>query len=141
MQRRTLLAIGTGIALVWLTRWSEDFALEHLYPPASHGSPVLGSITLSLLIALPFVLPGLCTGWIAQRNGMLLGFLTGLVGALTFSILFMALGLSADHALHQLRPSNALIWFWGEGPALMLTSATAGAAGEMLRSNNRWRGP
>lgn len=68
-------------------------------------------------------------------------FFAGLVGSFAYSLLFPVFGLNATNALHRLSISNALIWFWGEGPALMLMGAVAGAAVQMLRSNFRWSGP
>jgi uncharacterized membrane protein YeaQ/YmgE (transglycosylase-associated protein family) len=141
MNRRALWAIATGTVVLWLTEWCLKFALNRIDPTASHGSLILNGMLLNVLITLPSVLPGFCAGWIAKHRGAFVGLLVGLIGGATYSVLFMTLGLNEHHALNRLNLSNALMWFLSEAPGLLILCAVAGAAGELLRSNQRSERP
>jgi|SRR5579862_98835 len=139
MTRRALLAVAAGTAVLCITQWGVRRAYDAV-DPTSHGSLILTGILLDLLFAPPLLLPGLCAGWIAQRRGTLIGCLVGLIGSLTYSVISMAIALGEHHRLSHLRPSNALTWFWAAAASSILFNSVAGAAGQLLRSNNRWRG-
>jgi hypothetical protein len=140
MNRRSLVALGAGVAVLWLTQWSESRVIPPLLAPRNTNLMVLGTMASSAVMALVFLLPGFCAGCISKRRGIALGALTGLVGSLTYSILFMTVGLYSLGSLHKLTAGSTLLWFWDAGPGLMLTCAAGGAAGQLLRSNSRSRG-
>jgi hypothetical protein len=128
MGLRSLIAIAVGIAVVCFTQWSVLPAMTWLLPlPTPAGSHVFWpALIVNALQPLASVVPGFCAGWISWRRGLLIGALTGLLGSAAYGVLFTAAGLG---------------WFWSIGPGLILTCGAGGAAAEVLRSNNRWRGP
>jgi hypothetical protein len=138
MDRRSFIAVGVGVAVLWLTQWGQPKVVELLLHSPMRNSALLRAVTLGALLALVSLLPGVCAGAISRGRGILLGMLTGLIGGVTYSVLFF---LTRPQFLHLGHFSGALLWFWGSGPGLILTCAAGGAAGQLLRSNNRWRGP
>ena len=141
MNRPVLSAIVAGSAVLCLAQFVLVFTLDHIDPMATPWILKVQNCVLNIVIALSSVLPGLSAGWIAQRRGAIAGLLVGVVGGLIYSVLFMALGLIHHHALGRLRLSNALMWFWDQLPSLLILGAVAGAAGELLRSNQRLERP
>jgi hypothetical protein len=141
MRRTSLIAVGTGIVVLWLTQWGQVPAIDVLPPSPTAPFPYLSVMLLDLLLAAASLLPGFCAGLIAGRRGILLGTLTGLIGSLTYSVLFMGARLYSLHSWHAFTLSTAFLWFWSAGPGLTLKCAAGGAAGEVLRSNKRLERP
>jgi hypothetical protein len=143
MRRRAFIAVGVGIAVLWLTQWGKSRGVELFVPLPTKSFLLLRllDIAVDALFAVVALLPGFCAGWIAGRRGILLGMLTGLIGSVTFSIFFMFIGLYSLNSIQKFTPGSTLFWFWDAGFGLMITCAAGGAAGELLRSNNRRRGP
>ena len=134
-----LRAAGAGIALVWSTQWwvMHGAGVTSAWAAAN---PLWYGAIIEVALGISLVLPGLCTGWIARRHGIRLGALIGLLGGITYSVGFPMLHMRPN-PWHFL--STGPLWIAVAGPAflLMLTCAGGGAAGELLRSNNRSRGP
>jgi hypothetical protein len=141
LDRRSFIAVGIGVAVLWLTQWGQPKVVELLLHSPMKNFPFLRAATLGVLLALVSLLPGFCAGVISGRRGILLGMLTGLIGGMTYSVLFFLIRLHFLHLGHFSTSAGALLWFWGSGPGLLLTCAAGGAAGQLLRSNNRWSGP
>jgi uncharacterized membrane protein YeaQ/YmgE (transglycosylase-associated protein family) len=111
-----------------------------LVAPATNLS-FLTAATLDVLLAVVSLLPGFCAGAIAGRRGILVGTLTGLIGSATYSVLFILFRLHFSHLSHFFTSIGAPMWFWICGPGLIINCAAGGAAGELLRSNNRIERP
>jgi len=128
MNRRPLAAVAVGIAVLWLTQWGKP----HL----------MGSLRMmDVFIPIVQLLPGFCAGIIAGRRGILLGALTGFIGGATYStflFIFRAHVPAMDRFFSSL---GAPLWFQFFSFGLIITCAAGGAVGELLHSNNRWRGP
>jgi hypothetical protein len=88
------------------------------------------------LTSLP-LLPGLCAALISGCRGMLMGALTGLIGGLTYSVVFILIRLHFSHLSHFFTSMGAPMWFQVQGFGLIISCAAGGAVGELLRSNNR----
>jgi hypothetical protein len=97
---------------------------------------------LGALSSTASVVPGLCAGFISGRRGFLVGAFAGALGCLLYGA-FVDLMLVHSGALRfNARTWTAVFIFpriYSLG--LIVTSAVGGGAGQMLRSNNRWRGP
>ena len=141
MTRRAVLAVAMGTAILCMAQWAVRRAYAAFdVTSISNGSLIFQGVVLDALFALPLLLPGLCAGWIAQRRGALIGSLVGLIGSLTYSVIVVAVPLAEHHHLSRLGPSNALTWFWASAASSLLLNAVSGAAGQLLRSNNRSSG-
>ena len=137
MRRRNLIALGVGVVVLWLTQWAFPKAMELLLDYTASSIPFLSAAALNVLLAAVPLLPGLCAGAIAGRRGILLGTLTGLIGSVTYSVLFILFRLHFSHLSHFFSSIGAPLWFWDSGLGLIITCAAGGAAGQLLRSNNR----
>ena len=88
------------------------------------------------------VLPGLCAGVISGRRGFLAGVLAGALGSVLYGVYDELMQVHAGAFKLNSRTWTAVFIFptiYAAG--LMISSAVGGAAGQMLRSNNRWRRP
>jgi hypothetical protein len=127
MGPRFLIAIGAGVAVACLTQWAILPVMNWVWPsPAPSDHIFWRAFIVNILHPLASVVPGFCAGWISGRRGLLIGGLTGMLGGAAYAVFF---------------PKAVLAVFWSIGPGLILTCAAGGAAAEVLRSNNRWRGP
>jgi uncharacterized membrane protein YeaQ/YmgE (transglycosylase-associated protein family) len=91
------------------------------------------------LFGIAFVLPGVCAGFISGRRGFLVGALVGLVGSFLYGALFELMQVHSGAV--KFRWAAVLIAPAISGISLIIISAVSGGAGELLRSNNRWRVP
>jgi hypothetical protein len=140
MKRRTLVALSTGVAVLWLTEWGRSRAIE-LFAESHWNSetlPLLPSAMMDVVLTTLPLLPGLCAGLVSGRRGILIGALTGLIGALTYSVMFILFRLHFSHLSHFFTSIGAPMWFQIEGVGLIISCAAGGAVGEVLRSNNRF---
>jgi hypothetical protein len=92
-----------------------------------------------LLAGTP-LLPGFCAGYLAGGHGILVGALTGMLGSITYSALFILFRLHFSHLSHFLTDVGAPMWFQMFGLGLTISCAAGGALGEVLRSNKRRSG-
>jgi hypothetical protein len=97
--------------------------------------PVWLSILSSPIGALVALLPGFIAGWAAQRRGILVGFLTGLLGSALYSAVF---GTFWRSTIEQGLPEILTLasWLLLMSVASGLYGAAAGASAQLLRSNN-----
>jgi hypothetical protein len=140
MKSRTLVALSTGVAALWLTQWGRSQAIE-AFAEAHWNSetlPLLPSAMMDVMLTTLPLLPGLCAGLICGRRGILIGGLTGLIGGFTYSVLFILFRLHFSHLSHFFTSIGAPMWFQIQGLGLIISCAAGGAVGELLRSNNRF---
>jgi hypothetical protein len=134
MPRRSLTAIGVGIAVLWLTQWRQSDLLRLLAPMLKAPPvPLWPAMALNVLFAVVALLPGFCAGWIAGERGILVGLLTGFIGSLGFSVLSALM----QYPFGALDAGSMLVWFAGWGLGLTLTCAAGGATGQLLRRSKR----
>ena len=142
MRNRFVFGVTSGALALCLCQW-----LDHWWGPAiinvASGDPEKWRVALTVALGLAAtVLPGLCAGFISGRRGFLVGAVAGALGSFLFGA-FEELMLVHSGALKL----NAHTWtavfifptIYSIG--IVITSAVGGGAGELLRSNNRWRGP
>ena len=141
MRRRPLIAVSVGIAVLCATQWAKPKLMELLMSAPTATLALLPSVLMDVLIAVTPLLPGVCAGYIAERRGILLGALTGFIGSFTYSVLFILFRWHFSHLDHFFTGAGAPMWFQIFGLGLTISCAAGGALGELLRSNNRWRGP
>jgi hypothetical protein len=144
MRRLYLISVSVGVATLWLTQWVWTQGTGYLYNLAPDHYHLWYLPIENVLFAVAMVLPGFCAGWISKRRGILLGALTGLIGGISYTMVlypFVHHG-SADRISHFFASEEVLTAaFWSSQFGLALTCAAGGGTGELLRSNNRWRGP
>ena len=141
MHRRSFIAVGVGVAVLWLTQWAKPHLMESLLPAPTQNFPLLPAVAMDVFLPVVQLLPGFCAGVISGRRGILLGALTGFIGSATYSALFILFRLHFSHLDHFFTSVGAPMWFQIFGLGLTISCAAGGAVGELLRSNNRWRGP
>jgi hypothetical protein len=141
MRHRSLIAVCIGIAVLWLTQWGGPKVFTLLASSSRTNFAFLPATALAVLLAVVSLLPGFCAGAIAGRRGIVLGALTGLIGGLTYCVLFSMFKPHFSHLSHFFSAIGLPEWFWSFVPGLIITCAAGGATGELLRSNNRWRRP
>jgi uncharacterized membrane protein YeaQ/YmgE (transglycosylase-associated protein family) len=139
MNRLYLISLIVGTAAVWLTQWALLKGAGYVYNGSSQ-SLIWYEALLNIFFALGLVVPGFCAGWISKRHGILLGALTGLIGAITYTIFFPIFE-HRSNLPHFFATWPWLVAFSTAQFGLVLTCAAGGAAAELLRSNSRWRGP
>jgi hypothetical protein len=88
------------------------------------------------------VLPGLLAGFISGRRGFLAGALAGALGSVLYGVFSELVQVHLGSIKLNARTWPVLfnyptIYVYG----LVITAAVGGGAGQLLRSNNRWRGP
>jgi hypothetical protein len=97
---------------------------------------------MDILLAGTPLLPGFCAGYLAGRRGILVGALTGILGSITYSVLFILFHLHFSHLSRFFTDVGAPMWFQMFGLGLTISCVAGGALGELLRSNNRvWTPP
>ena len=110
------------------------------YPTPHKWGAALGALG-SALFCISMVLPGFCAGLIAGRRGFLVGALVGVLGSFLYGALFEFLQFHYGVLKLNARTWTVIFSFPTiQGIGLVITSAVGGGAGELLRSNNRWRG-
>jgi hypothetical protein len=142
MCSRFVLGVVAGALALCLCQWLEYWGGYILYVP-SGDLPGRGATALYFaLSSVATVFPGLCAGFISGRRGFLVGALAGGLGSFLYGALFELVQVHAGLIKLNARTWTILFNFPTiSAVGLMISSAVAGGAGQLLRSNNRWRGP
>jgi hypothetical protein len=122
----------------WLSQW---WGADLVNVPS--GDPQKWRVALMMaLSSTASVVPGLCAGFIAGRRGFLVGALAGALGSFLYGA-FLELMLVHSGALRLNTRTWTAVFIFPRiySLGLIVTSAVGGGAGQVLRSNNRWRGP
>jgi hypothetical protein len=141
MHKHFVLGVVAGAVTLcvcqWLSiRWvAELINVSPDFPGWRFGLAFVVSSTAS-------VLPGLCAGFVSGRRGFLAGVLAGALGSVLYGIFSELMQVHSGAIKLNARTWHVLfhyptIYVYG----LVITSAVSGGAGQLLRSNNRWRGP
>ena len=142
MGNRFVSGVVAGALALCLCQWLYQWWGGDIINVAS-GDPQKWRVALTVALSMTAtVLPGLCAGFISGRRGFLVGAMAGALGSFLYGA-FEELMLVHSGALKL----NARTWpavfifptIYSFG--LIVTSAVGGGAGQLLRSNNRWRGP
>jgi fructose-specific phosphotransferase system IIC component len=94
------------------------------------------------LASISSVLPGLIAGFISGKRGFLVGAVAGALGSFLYGVYIEGMQFHSGALKPNARTWTAVFIFptiYAAG--LIITSAVGGGAGQLLRSNNRWRGP
>ena len=100
---------------------------------SQNRSAVWVSIAMNLLYTIGLLLPGFIAGLVAKSRGILVGFLSGLLGGIAYSAWF-SLVPPVDWGA-ALTSGATLLSLAGTGITLSVSCAAAGGAAEALRSN------
>jgi len=136
MRHRHLVAIAIGVlAVVACQRGVLGIMrlIEACCIVESRSAGWVG-IAMNLLFTIGILLPGFIAGLIARSRGILVGFLSGLIGGVIYSAAF-GLVAPVDWGA-ALTSGTLLLSLVGTGITLSVSSAAAGGAAEALRSNN-----
>jgi hypothetical protein len=141
MRSRFVLGVVAGALALCLCQWLEFWGGYIVYVPS--GDPQTWRVALYGAVAsVATVFPGLLAGFISGRRGFLVGTLVGALGSLLYGIFFELMQVHSGLIKLNARTWTVLFSFpmiYCAG--LIVSSAVAGCAGQLLRSNNRWRGP
>ena len=96
-------------------------------------SAVWVGIALNLLFTIGLLLPGFVAGLVAGSRGILVGFLSGLIGGILYSGAF-GLASPVDWGA-ALTSGTMLLSLLGTGITLSVSCAAAGGAAQALRSS------
>jgi hypothetical protein len=124
--------------VLWLTNWAFGHGAPWLFALLER-SPAWSGVLLNVSFSAVVLLPGFCTGWISGRDGIRLGALTGLIGAITYSAVEPTFHMRQTLG-HYITSGVFLIAVAGSSFGLVLTCSAGGALGQLLRSNHRWSG-
>jgi hypothetical protein len=107
------------------------------------GDPEKWRVALMMALAsIASVLPGVIAGFISAQRGFLVGAVAGALGSFLYGVYFEGMLFYSGALKLNVRTWTAVFIFptiYAVG--LIVTCAVGGGAGQMLRSNNRWRGP
>jgi len=139
-QQAPATAVILGVALALALRYGGDELTKYRAAIGGvNGIPHWLMLVTPPIQALVLLLPGFVAGWVASRRVLLCGFLTGLIGGALHSAIFSSWRGVAAAGLSEV--SFLLGWAVANGVAGGLFAAAAASTAQMLRSNNRWRGP
>ena len=141
MRNRVFVAVALGSVALWLCQWLVQLGdrVVNAHGEDLHRWPIALLMTISSVAA---VLPGLCAGFISGVRGFLVGALAGALGSMSYGAVTTAMLVHSGNLPLRAHTWVAILIFPSiYGVGLVLTCAVGGAAGELLRSNNRWRGP
>ncbi len=107
------------------------------------GDPEKWRVALMVALAsIASVLPGLIAGFISGKRGFIVGAAAGSLGSFIYGVYFEGLQfLSGALKLNVHTWAAVFIFPTIYAAGLVVTSAVGGSAGQLLRSNNRWRDP
>ena len=141
MRSRFVLGVVAGALALCLFQWLQYWGGYIVYVPS--GDPQTWRVALYVaLAAVATLFPGLFAGFISGRRGFLVGALAGALGSFLYGALFELIQIHSGAIKLNARTWTVLFSFptiYCAG--LIISSAVAGGAGQLLRSNNRWRGP
>ena len=140
-QQAPVAAVILGVALATALRYGREELQTHLITPTYGGVvpnwvPLL-SAPIQVLVILA---PGFASGWVASRRQLLCGFLTGLFGSALYSSVI------GTHWPEEVTGGTSevlfrITWLVSNSVSNGLFAAAAAGTAQLLRSNNRWRGP
>ncbi len=142
MDKRFVSGVVAGALALCLCQWLH-FWSGYIVNVAS-GDPQPWRLALYVALAsLATVLPGLCAGFISGRRGFLVGALAGALGGIAYGVFFELIQVHSGALKLNARTWTALLLVFPtiQSAGVIISSAVAGGAGQLLRSNNRWRGP
>jgi uncharacterized membrane protein YeaQ/YmgE (transglycosylase-associated protein family) len=127
----------------FVSHWWAPFLINASfgYPTPHKWAAALGVLG-SALFGISMVLPGVCAGLISGRRGFLVRALVGVVGSFFYGALSASLQFHSGALTFNARTWTAVFIFptiYGLGS--VVTSAVGGAAGQLLRSNQRLERP
>jgi len=147
MRNRFLLGaiVGTVVFVLcqhFLSHWLAPVLINASvgYPRPFRWGTVLGALG-GVLDCISMLLPGVCAGFISGRRGFLVGAVVGLVGIFIYGAIFEFLQIHSGLIRLNARTWPVLFTIPIFGIGQVITSTVAGGAGELLRSNHRWRVP
>jgi hypothetical protein len=135
MRHRHLVATAIGVLAVVATQRGV-VGIGHVIEScciSQNRSAVWVGIAMNLLFILGVLLPGFIAGLVAKSRGILVGFLSGLVGGILYSAAF-GLVSPVDWGA-ALTSGTMLLSFAGTGLTFGVSCAAAGGAAEALLSN------
>jgi hypothetical protein len=139
-QQAPVAAVILGVALALALRYGRDELNQYLLAiGAQSGIPHWLTLVTPPIQALVVLLPGFVAGWVASCRILLCGFLTGLIGAALHSAIFSSWRGVAAAGLSEMLFLGG--WALSNGIVGGLFAAAAASTAQVLRSNNRWRGP
>jgi ABC-type dipeptide/oligopeptide/nickel transport system permease subunit len=97
------------------------------------------SSAMRVITAFLYVVPGFAAGFIARSRGILVGFLTGVIGGTVDSALSTATLLHVS-SWDELASISRVVSLLSGGVVWSISCAGAGGAGQLVRSNNRRSG-
>jgi MFS family permease len=128
---RTLVAITAGILFYVLLDYSAFALLQHFSQP---GLVTFWTVLSTPVGMLATLLPGFVAGWFSRSHGIISGFLVGLVGSATHSLLA---GSAAQYFQANASQVAVLVaWLLVMCVVQGLYSAAAGGTAQLLRSNS-----
>jgi hypothetical protein len=135
MRQRRLIAIAIGVLVVFAAQQGvvRFGRLIEACCISQNRSAVWVGIAMNLLFTVGILLPGFVAGLVAKSRGILVGFLSGLIGGTAYSAVFGLLPPVDWHA--ALTSGTMLLSLLGTGLTLSVSCAAAGGAAEALRSN------
>ena len=135
MHQRHLVAIAIGVLVVAIAHYGVVHigrAIEACCISQNRSAVWVG-IAMNLLFTVGILLPGFVAGLVARSKGILVGFLSGLIGGTLYSAVF-GLASPVDWGA-ALTSGTMLLSLVGTGITLSVSCAAAGGAAEALRSN------
>jgi uncharacterized membrane protein YeaQ/YmgE (transglycosylase-associated protein family) len=132
-----LKAIVAGVSVCVILQVIAMNAAGYLYAcclEAQSAPPLWYAMLSSPLGAIVSLLPGFVAGWLYPRQGILVGFITGLIGNAIYSAIFLTMWSSvleggAASVAEMILRLLFLATSWGFG------NAAAGGTAQLLRSN------
>jgi hypothetical protein len=135
MNGRHIAAIGIGILTVVLVQRGVLGAGRLLEQCciAENRSAVWVGIVMNAIFTVGLLVPGFVAGLVSRSKGILVGFLSGLLGGIVYSLAFGFIG--PVHWVEALTSGTMLLSLLGTGFTMGISCAAAGGAAESLRSN------
>lgn len=132
-------AVATGVSIFLILQVLMMKAAGYVYEccvDAQSAPPLWYAMLSSPLGAIAGLLPGFIAGWLHPRQGIAAGFITGLVGNVAYSAVFLTMWATVIDAgalgvLEMILRLLFLATSWALG------SAAAGGTAQLLRSNMR----
>ena len=135
--RALVIGVSVCVMLQVLAMKATGYAYACCFDPQL-APPLWYAMLSSPLGAVAGLLPGFIAGWLYPRQGIVVGFITGLLGNVIYSAVFLTMwdsvieGGALDVAEVILR-LLFLATSWGVG------NAAAGGTAQLLRSNKRFQ--